>query len=572
MKRYVTLDFLRGLSIFGMIFFHLLNDIYDMSWTSTSAGLQSAPLFNIILLILGLFFGSWAGLFLMVSAASNMVSMHNNFENGKSVRSVVLKQVLGGFILLLFGFLAEGTLQYYAVFQTFRNGSTTFPTALLFNGTPDFSRILWKGFTMETIHTIAWCMIVNGIVQGLLSLNGGHSKINRNIIIYVILAIVVVIVTQPIWNVIYNSFGGYPFATDLSHVSLTGVGLDAERPYLNNAADFILKFFLLPLAGIPEPIFPFLAVSFIGSIFGLLLCQKPVSRSWPKKGIWAGLLIIVSGVIVGIILDLPFGSFLPFSSFSDFRGIEANLPQGYGWIPWVSFITGGQVIAMCMMFRLVEFRGNSANFAQKTSFIRRFGMVPFTLYTFHRMLAMIPMILLSYIFSVNMTVDSKDLDGWTSLAVIGISILFIYGVLRLWEKKDYIGSLEWMIGTISAYLLGVPKKSKEKVRWYRWGARDQKEIFYNVAWIDVFEKGDNGGDECRNSKLAFKFAIAGALGLIAFPATLIGLGLEKSSEKLEGKNKYNRRARITVFIAIAVNVAVIIVCYLLTLGMLGISL
>jgi len=550
-----------------------------MSWTNTNAGLQSAPLFNIILLVLGLFFGSWAGLFLMVSAASNMISMHTNFESGKSVGSVVLKQVVGGFILLLFGFLAEGTLQYYAVFVTFRNGATNFPTALLFNGIPDFSRILWKGFTMETIQTIAWCMIVNGIIQGLLSLNGGYIKIKRNIIIYTILAIGVAVATQPIWNVIYNSFGGYPFTyTDPSHVSWTGALLDAERPYLNNPADFILKFFLLPLAGIPEPIFPFLAVSFIGSIIGLLLCQKPVSRSWPKKGVWAGVLIFISGAILGIVLNLPFSSFLPLSNFSDFRGIGVDTSNSipvitqYGWVPWVAFITGGQVIAVCLVFRLVEFRGNSANFAQKTAFIRRFGMVPFTLYTFHRIIAMVPMMLLSYIFSVNMTVDSKDLNGWTSLAVIGVCLLFIYGILLLWEKKDYIGSLEWMIGTISAYLLGVPRKSKEKVRWYRWGARNQKEIFYDVNWIDVFEKGDNGGDDYRNSKLAFKFAIAGALGLIAFPATLIGFGLERSSEKMEQVNKFSRRAKITCIIALVVNITLITVLYLINLGMFGISL
>ena len=70
---------------------------------------------------------------------------------------------------------------------------------------------------METIATIAWCMIINGIVQGLLSINGGYNKIRRNIIIYAILAIIVIIVTQPLWNWLYTNITidgikGYPFA------------------------------------------------------------------------------------------------------------------------------------------------------------------------------------------------------------------------------------------------------------------------------------------------------------------------------------------------------------------------
>ncbi len=71
----------------------------------------------VIMLMAGLYFGGWAGLFLMVSMASNMISMYNNLERGKTIASVVLKQVLGGFILLIFSFLCEGTLQYYGVFS-----------------------------------------------------------------------------------------------------------------------------------------------------------------------------------------------------------------------------------------------------------------------------------------------------------------------------------------------------------------------------------------------------------------------------------------------------------------------
>ena len=546
-----------------MIFFHLLIDIYDLSWTNTNSGITSAPMFNIILLVLGIYMGSWAGLFLMISATSNMISMHNNFESGKSVGSVVIKQVFGGFVLLIFGFLAEGTLQYYAVFQTaFRFGMV------------DWTRILWKGYTMETIHTIAWCMIVNGIIQGLLSRNGGHLKIRRNIFIYAVLAIIVIIATQPIWTGFYTALNGYPFAT-VSY-SINGTAIVAERPILTDPLDYILKFFLLPLAGVPEPIFPFLAVSFIGSIIGCLLCEEPVSRTWPKKGVLIGVLIFVGGILFWVIMDYPFSYLLPLSgsSFSDFRGLGMNYDTGvqfYGWVPWVAMITGGQLVVVCILFRLVEFRGKSAKFADKTKIIRRFGMVPFTLYTFHRIIAIVPMGIISLIFGVDVMVDTATpVNGWAALAVIGICLLFIHVLLLLWEKKDYIGSLEWMMGEIEAYALRRPKKSAEKQPWYRWGARDQKGLFYNVDWIDIYAVEDNGGDQYRDSKLAFKFSLAGLLTFIGLPISILALRMSKSATAVEGDNKFAQRAKKIGLIALVVNIVLIVVMYVLTLSTLGI--
>ena len=157
---------------------------------------------------------------------------------------------------------------------------------------------------METIATIAWCMIINGIVQGLLSINGGHNKIRRNIIIYAILAIIVIIVTQPLWNWLYTNITidgikGYPFATYPNSTTISLI----EKPDYPYASlwDYVLLFWLMPLHGIPEPIFPFLAVSFLGNIIGLKLCETPAARSWPKQGVWTGILIIISGFVVGIL-------------------------------------------------------------------------------------------------------------------------------------------------------------------------------------------------------------------------------------------------------------------------------
>ena len=77
---------------------------------------------------------------------------------------------------------------------------------------------------------------------------------------------------------------------------------------------------------------------------------------------------------------------------------------------------------------------------------------------------------------------------------------FIYGVLKLWEKVDFIGSLEWMMGTLNVYILGIPKKSEQKVKWYRWASRDVK--LSNPEWINIFEEDDNDSVQYHNSKLS----------------------------------------------------------------------
>ncbi len=551
LKRYVSIDIIRGIAILGMIFFHLLEDVYNMSWINTQSGLSNAPIIAILMLSIGLYLGAWAGLFLMVSAIGNMLSMYNSLEKGTSVKKVVVKQVVGGFILLVFGFLAEGTLQYYAVFQTI-----IYPPV-------DFSRILWKGYTMETIHTIAWCMMINGITQGILSVNHGYLKIRRNIIIYSVLAILILLLTQPIWDWVKTLIPGYPFAS----YNYPQFNRNIAKPSIGATFDeYILKALLMAIAGVPEPIFPFLSVSYLGSIFGLALCSKPISRDIPKRSVLVGLSIFIAGFLVWVMADMPFDSLFPIDNFSTFSAIGGGL--NWRWIPWVCFITAGQVVFIALVFRLIEFRGKAEKAAKKTRWLRLFGIVPFTLYTFHRIFAMIPLYLLTLLFQKNMLIDSESLNGFASIAVVCLCIIFIYAIIKLWEKKDFIGTLEWMISTIAIFLLGIPRKSQEKHPWYRYGAREHTIMLDNVEWINIFEENDNGGIQYRNSKLALKFAV---LGVILFPFTLLSFGIQTSAEKIEGKNPYLKRANRFGKLAAVMNVLFIIIFTILTMGMLNLT-
>ena len=113
-------------------------------------------------------------------------------------------------------------------------------------------------------------------------------------------------------------------------------------------------------------------MSVIGNIIGILIVQPNPSPSIPKKGMLGGLFIFLSGFIVGLILKLPFGSYLPISNYSDITSIGNGI--GGQWYPWFVFTTGRATFVVFLLLRLVEFRGISAAFAKKTAFFRIFGV------------------------------------------------------------------------------------------------------------------------------------------------------------------------------------------------------
>ena len=189
---------MRGVAIFGVVFVHLFSDLYNSSWTST--GLNTAPGSLILALIIILYLGCWGGAFILISATGNMISMYNNYYDGKSPKSVMVKQIVAGFILLVISMSVEGFFQYYGFLGT------------LINGPIDLTRAIWHAYAMTPVTDLSICMILNGIIQYCLSIHDGYLKFKRNILIYVLIGIVVLCVTQPIWNWAKNVIPGYPNA------------------------------------------------------------------------------------------------------------------------------------------------------------------------------------------------------------------------------------------------------------------------------------------------------------------------------------------------------------------------
>jgi len=545
-KRFASIDFLRGSAIWMMIVLHIPMAVYNLSWVYTS--MEKAPIILILMLVVILYLGSWCGFFLMISSIGNMISMQNSLNKGKTVRNLVMKQVLGGILLLISAWIIESTTGY------------TGYIGHLLEGYDNINIMLARGFQMETIHAIAWAVIINGIIQGFLSINGGYQKPKRNMIIYGILAIIVIMITPIMWNLADKIIPGYPYAFyDWSGCSSIGYPdypcylYRMQYPVFGKSTfwDYLLRFILSPIAGHPEPLFPFLAVSFIGSIVGIWLTSEKPSKKFLKNGIIISAILEVLGLI-GLIIMFINGS----QDFNSFIDGTWNIHALSAWFPYFILFTSNQLLSILLIIRLVEFRGISKSFAEKTKHFRRFGFIALTVYNY-QYLSLVPRYLLSILPNID-AVTPNNLNLLLTFVVL-LSVFLLWEIiLRLWEKIDYIGSFEWFISEASDLILpksNIQKEKSEKEqnrkkKWWKSQRLNAKKQFYDVDWINLNFYNSND-----DSKLALNISL---LGLLIFPFSIVGLKLAKTSQKNEGINNYNKSAKIISICGISLFVIITI--------------
>ncbi len=544
-NRFVSIDFLRGTFIWVMLVLHCLMRVYDLSWVNTSESIAQARIILIMILVLTLFLGGWCGFFLLVSAIGNMISMQNSLKKGKSVSELIRKQVVKGCLLLIFAFLTESLLGY--------NG---YLGNLVFGNYGNWRIIIYRGYHMETIHTIAWCVIINGIVQGLLSRNGGYKKTKRNMLIYIILAFLVILLTPFVWKFADFIIPGYPFAHYEGSFRIVQYPLEGTSTF----GDYILLFFLMPLAGQTEPIFPFIAVSFIGSIIGIWITQDHPKQDFAKKSMLFSAIMIIVGLI-GTGIMIASGA----QNIGTFFDSTWNIPKLSSWLWWFLFLTGCQIFVVIYSIRVIEFRGKAEPFARKTIYFRRLGFIAFSIYNF-QFVDVIPRAIVSLF--PNIDALHSRVSGPLSLVILTGIFITWWGVTWLWEKVDYIGGMEWFIAVLTNIILPKNRHQKNysedekiKKKWWKIDQLNAKNILINANWINLKSADEVDHKKYNDSKLAFWSAIIG------FPVVMFSffaLDIAFESKITEGSNKYNRWAKILGFAGIFFFIVVFLILTFMT--------
>lgn len=345
-----------------------------------------------------------------------------------------------------------------------------------------------------------------------------------------------------------------------------------------------LALILAPLAAHPEPIFPYLAASFIGSMLGMYIAQprEQIDLSWLKKFFYAGLIMFIIGLIgtatnIISILMVDFdGALNIYQRIWDHRyyTVENGVPYA-GWLFQFLVLNGFGLLVCVLFIRLVEFRGEAAQFAQASMVVRRFGFVAFTVYCCQFVYYVVHLVVsIPYTWLKTGTITPYARLGWDGTAItIVLSLLAFHGILKLWEKVDYVGSLEWCIGTIAAALIPGKStksgKSKEGMKWWEYGRLDVKNAFYEAEWININEKQDFKPEQMVESRFAAKLA---GLSIVFWPITFKALKTAKESMISEGENQYNKKAKIMAIIGMILTPIMVVFLSSVSFSTFGIAL
>ena len=436
MKRIASLDFLRGVAIFAVVFIHSFQYLYDYTWIIEDYTLVlDFPIpFLVIGGVLG-YFGLWVAFFILISGTVNSYIMTKKAVSLKKKHVILTKQLITGASILIIGYIKEAFLYWGYLGHSIRSGDWT-------NFYP-----LWSSlFEMKPLQIIGWTMIINGLIHYLLILKDGYSKYIRNMIIYGCLIVFVLVLTpflQDWASVIYSNWDALIWNNLSPYIEHWG--LDGWPNHHLAAANSSLPIWLLTLiTGENQPLFPFLATSLAGSMIGISLAKSEQRKLFPLWGGIAGLACIITGILLAV-----FG--VPFTFVSTPPAIPTYLIH-----------LGGQTIVLMIFLGLVEFRGRGEKFANRriVKFFRLWSMASLTIFVAD-LYFYVPRFFLSLILnnftSYNVMEDNifSGVEGLPWVLLVSFVVILFYEILIwVWSKVNFTGSAEWLLILMQSKLTG----------------------------------------------------------------------------------------------------------------------
>ena len=415
-KRILTLDFLRGMAIFLMCIFHVfvnssrLMDVDD-------------PFTNIALIIIFLFifiFAHFRGFFILISGTVNIYSMTKRIKKGADPMKLWRKQLGVGLFLVIFGHVKDTFINQWGIFREYYLAGGF--AADNFDWAGQWEKMWQLGYTSEAIQSIGWCLLLTSTIYLIILKFNDVNDLKKNAIIMGFLALIFIYAAESI-QLAFSDLVGYPIygGSDPWNVEKQGI-------------DYLTYYFIYDLAGAQAPIFPMMAYSLFGAIFGIYLNKQDLTRKFLKNGTRIGIGLMIMGSMDFIIRMF----------FQDSFEFDPNFQVHPSW--FVLLAIGIQILLMMLCFKIFEFNKNKTpeQIKKQTLFIRRWGFLSLTIYAF-QILEFIPRAILASVFpSSQLGQWSESPIGWVLLFMV-MNILMWEGIIRLAEKIKMKGTLEWVL-------------------------------------------------------------------------------------------------------------------------------
>jgi hypothetical protein len=427
MKRVITYDFVRGIAIIGVLLFHLLNEVFAVQEKAIENavlnGGTTAAYWYVIAPVL-IIFGSFNGMFVTISAGSNAVSIHKQWERlveqkGVAKRDAAFKifgsQLLRGALIWALGFLSEGVFGTWL--QDLINvlkGASNNPVWQDLEGGLLFSNIL---------YTIGISIVICSVIQLAYLSSGMHRKKISIILIFVAIACIALMPAVAIADQAW--FGTNSFSD--------GVPL--------SAGEFWARMLLSGFMSRDTPLLPYFACAALGLMISIHINEKAVTPEFLQGILWLGLVFVGASIPLVVIKGPATGPLSTMFGFSINREIS---------LFYMTFITGLELVCLAWLLYMIDFRRktNLHLFLRATVFIRRFGVTTLTLWMLQYFMVF-PILLIQFITGWPMVALYPGAPhgalqyAWQLDIVLVLIFLMWHGILLAWERVKFVGSFEW---------------------------------------------------------------------------------------------------------------------------------
>ena len=430
MKRFISLDFLRGAAIITVLFFHMILVVWDYEGVLV-AGVPW-PYWPLVIFLA--FLAQFNVLFIVLSGLVNTISIDKQWRkfmkqnpNGEQKRIMIKKilksQIIRGLFIFAMAYI-YGILLDRLPLNYVRQVSD--PVVQSVGGF----------YSTNVLHAIAWGIIISGFIYTwLLSREKGQAWISKRFLQAVLLLLILT-----------------PFMITLSRIFPYFYDSWATRDLGLN----IIYLFINSIFCGTTPLFPFAVFGVVGAMFGYRISRGKVEKFFATKWFAGSVVVFVSGLL----LYLPKVVELHISV-----GVESGTLLHYFVASIYDvgeklMVLGGSLLLILIVLYVIDVRGKTKGFTRRTVFVRRFGLVSLTVFSLQWLIALlligyhsisnaitgsnIPFLLSNFAAGWFDFEYAPGLTSWELVFWFSITLVIWHVLLWLWEKVGFKGSFEWI--------------------------------------------------------------------------------------------------------------------------------